>query len=56
MAAILINSLVYAYVMTYLMTLWLDNELSAGPPRGRYGQWTEVKIQMGHLQIVWWYW
>ena len=27
--------------------LWLDNELSARPPRGRYGQWTEVKIQMG---------
>ena len=26
--------------------LWLDNKLSARPPRGKNGQWTEVKIQL----------
>ena len=35
-------------------TLWLGNKLSATSPRGRYGQWTEVKTQISRIQIVWW--
>ena len=50
------NSLVHAFVSGQWTTLWrslIGNELSARPPRGRYSQWTEVKIQIGRLQIVW---
>ena len=33
-----------------LNQFWLDNELSVKLPRGRCGQWTEMKIQMARLQ------
>ena len=52
-------ALVYAYISgqwPFNDVLWLGNELSARPPCNCYGQWTEVEIQMGCRQIVWWNW
>ena len=52
----LLSTLMSVAIDLFNKALWLDNELSARLPNSRYGQWTDVKIQMGCQEIIWWNW